>query len=315
MQTRLRDRINVIRMRANIINRIVHCVLIDKYRRVLTMIIFLIGYTTEEIHPSKPMITSTAAVHNTETFDVDKSKALCTFAPTTYKVLKEKLIGRKTYNFFAVNNLHHKVDRRDSMYRRYHKQIGYATCLHGWIDMVSVVPYAQNCGIATVLTELCLIDPNINKNIQGNRAVKEIFRRNIEETFSLESRTDDKMVRDVANHLRDHCSHLVGLEMKAKPLKGAYAYFSAAKRMGYQYMVVQFYDHARKRRSNPNSETPCGQKFKYYEVEVAQGLFDPNTGNIEDPIEDIDPEGSTSGSGDRAKWYFCRQLIRIKNFV
>ena len=81
------------------------------------------------------------------------------------------------------------------MYRRYHDQIGYATCLHGWIDMVSVVPYAQNCGIATVLTELCLIDPDINKNIEGNQAIKEIS--------SLDSRTDE--VRDVTYHLRDHC--------------------------------------------------------------------------------------------------------------
>jgi hypothetical protein len=203
------------------------------------------------------------------------------------------------YEYYAVTSLQHEVYMWSMRHNRYDDQIGYIACSHGWIKMVSVKPHAQNCGLATVFTELCLIDPDINENLWGNKAIQKIG--------IFDSQSDE--VRDVIAHLKSRCALLVGLKMVASPLTGAYAYLSAAKRMGYQYMVVQFYDHARRRMGNSRKkETSCSQKFKYYEIETAQSLFDPESGNIEDPFEEFDPKGSTSGSGDEAKWYLCREL-------
>ena len=137
-----------------------------------------------------------------------------------------------------------------------------------------------------------MIDPDLTQNKRGDEHL-------VYENLKRGQSRNDADVQGIEKHLRSHCHSLIGLRMEANPLKGAYAYFSSAERLKYQYMVVHFYDQ---------KIDQCGGRFKFYEVERAKNLYDDDTGRIED--EETDPEGS----GYEAKWYFCRVLVRKSNF-
>ena len=47
---------------------------------------------------------------------------------------------------------------------RYENQIGRITCKPGWIEYVKVNDEFKKCGLGTVLSEMCMIDPELNKN-------------------------------------------------------------------------------------------------------------------------------------------------------
>ena len=142
---------------------------------------------------------------------------------TTYKVMKKQEIklGSIYTNFFAVHSSHFTPNPDPEDFQipqsRYIHQAGYAQCHHGWINKVETnersngLPFARECGIGTVLTELCLIDPDVKRNVEGNAARERIIGN------------------PVASYLvKNHCKQLVGLQMSADPAEGAYAYFSAA---------------------------------------------------------------------------------------
>ena len=124
--------------------------------------------------------------------------------------------------------------------RRYENQIGYIRCLHGWIHHLKVFENSLTlegqpenplrCGIGTVLTELCLIDPDVNARRsqndqgQGNRALEHL--RGFEEL---------EMVKN-------DCDKLVGLRMASNPKSTAHTYFTAAINMKYGRLLVDLSD-------------------------------------------------------------------------
>ena len=192
------------------------------------------------------------------------------------------------FNFYAIISDTFQRIPTNPKESRYENQIGYATCKYGWIDFVFVHVSARGCGLGTILSELCMIDPDLNSNTPENLVFKRLRRG---------GRTDEK--QHAISHLENNCHALIGLHNVAQPVDGkhlgSYAYFSAAMRMGYQYMVVQHYDRTLQR---------CGNNVKFYEVENAKSLYNQHTGRIND----------AEGSGYEAKWYFCRELVRVRNF-
>ena len=245
--------------------------------RIILLLAIMISKSLEKLHPLQPM-----NLDNIETFDISPTKKgmkKCTLDADTYKVMKIKKRGSKFdhFGFYAITGNAFK----ELPEGHYEDEIGFVFCNPGWVDEVYVDPRARECGLATVLTELCMIDPDINQNTDRNIAYNKIG-------GSL--RTNDE-VKSVENHLRSSCSSLIGLEMTSFPFSGAYAYFSAAVRMKYTHMVVQHYD---------SKFGGCGKRFKFYEVENAKHYYDENTGRIEDG------KGDTEGSGHLARWYFCK---------
>ena len=195
----------------------------------------------------------------------------------TYIVIKryDRILGH--FTFFAISGNATEITKPLSRLRtRYRNQIGYATCKPGWIDYVWVNSAARKCGISTVLTEICFMDPELNAINNNNFAIKEIntFEKNIE-------------VQRVMKYIQDNCMTLIGLEMKADPLAGAFAYFSAAIQLKYTKIIIQLYDSKLK---------CCGKSFRTYDVHTAKLKYCSYTGKI----DDID------GSGYKAKWYFCQ---------
>ena len=105
--------------------------------------------------------------------------------------------------------------------------IASAACSPGWINTVDVEPFARGCGISTILTELCLIDPAVNalhpsaENSVSNRALSMIINYPVD-----------------ANYVKYYCKAFMGMIMTSRPVSGAHGYFNAALRQGYKRMLI-----------------------------------------------------------------------------
>ena len=164
------------------------------------------------------------------------------------------------------------------------QKIGHSSCSLGWITDVEVEQWARGCGIATILTELCLIDPDIN-NLQE--------RANTVQNKSIFMLGNYPVT---LGHIRDYCNALIGMIMLARPLSGAHAYFNAALRQGYNRMLVF-------------SQTG-GLKIHYLWVQDAKRLYQsdgPWKGWIGNEFEGC-PHCSSCGAIEawRTEWFFCK---------
>ena len=58
----------------------------------------------------------------------------------------------------------------DSVFRK--SNVATARCKLGFISFMFVQKRARNCGIGTVLSELCMVDPSIYRNTEKNHVLK-----------------------------------------------------------------------------------------------------------------------------------------------
>ena len=183
--------------------------------------------------PDHPITPMSSGIENAETFRINRIRhPKCRLTRNLYTVVKEE----------------HRTDfSPDSFYIKFvakigNDELGFSTCSVGWIDQVSVEggeqPFspwtnqaplgvgtsARECGLGTVLTELCLIDPQLNYLFHVTLPSKAITIL----TFY------PKQFDDV----REYCTALMGMDMMAVPMKGAHAYFNAALNKGYRRMIV-----------------------------------------------------------------------------
>ena len=240
---------------------------------IIFLFYFFITDSYEVYHPTNPIEVDCRA-----RFRIEPGKNVhWPLLPNSYNIIKryDKILDHFTFYAIAGNETNPPIS--SSRHRtRYRDQIAYATCKPGWIDYVWVSTGARKCGISTVLSELCLLDPELNSVNDKNQAIKEIstFEKNEE-------------VEKVIKEIIDNYNAFIGLEMKAEPLDGAHAYFSAAIRMRYTKMIIQPYNARLKR---------CDKGFRRYDTELAKTKYNSRTGRIED----------VEGSGNKAKWYFCK---------
>ena len=175
--------------------------------------------------------------------------------------------------------------------RIYKHQIGAITCGPGWIFNLDVYDNAElkikneqgryvdrfvnarRCGVGVVLTELCLLDSDINALDEHNRG---------------KALLDDNGIT-----LYTNCHKFVGLTMAAHSPGDGHVYLSSAIRTGYQKLLV----HKGCLPGLPGEE---GQhEYNTYETRVARQNFDSSSGDI----------GPCSGY-DRCRawlknWYLC----------
>ena len=250
-------------------------------------------------HPVGPM---TAGLQGVQEFAITKlERPRCRLFPsyvTTYKVLKEEM-GSKRLLFSVIHGTSHfsqpprpkgKLPRKprprsrgvtfvDPRLRRYIGQIAFADCNPGEVDKIQVAEKnkvqprdARQCGIATVLTELCLLDPDIYEKGEKNRAYRLLHSHDVT-TMS--------------------CGQAVSLQMGSDPKSGAYAYFSAASRTGYNKLVVNW----------PNSDYA---QIAIYDTDHAKQGYNAETGIIEPCV--ICQNTDVPCEAFQAKWIFCREV-------
>ena len=187
------------------------------------------------------------------------------------------------------------VDRTDF----YEGQLGFAQCKPGWINYVDVndgkfdddrqlqigKPIdARRCGIASLLTSLCLMDPKINQLTADNQAIKYI--------------KENKRMDDVETHCKNA---FVGLHMVANPKQAAYGYLSAALKENYKLMIIQD-------RKTFKLGFTSSSKFYYYNTVDVRRNYDSQTGNVGSC--ECDAFGGTQQNqncrGFGGYWYFCK---------
>ena len=212
-------------------------------------------------------------------------KETCTLNAKTYSVRKTKEIKTDhkgdyySFYFYAISGVNEFNEiQNGNETHKFESQIGYIRCSHGWISFLEVfrnrlgVANQENprgCGIGVVLTELCFIDPDMNKLNSGNRAMPLL--------------KEDVHTQQL---VKDNCIKLIGMTMFADPLAGALTYFSAAIRLDYRKLIV-----------DPLRD---GAKFKIYDTKVAKENFDINTGRIEPCCKETERCDTLM-----TNWFFC----------
>ena len=218
---------------------------------------------------------------------------------TTYKVMMiEKEFGEIYSNYYVIPGAMDFERIKDPeieefhIQQRYANQIGYAVCSPGWIQKIwvnsgriddeedtDVRINARQCGIASVLAELCLIDPKLNEATDLNKV------------FEMLKEADYEDIDARNTQLKSNCNHLMGLEMSAKPKIAAFGYFNAAIRAKYLSLVVQERYH----------ETKDELSFNIYSTTIAKENYNAETGMIGECDENEECNGMD------AYWYFCKK--------
>ena len=197
-------------------------------------------------------------------FQIDKLEKYknCPLQSDTYNVKKEEMPYDDDpgtfYNiFYAITDESFVLQNNDDcfimMEDHYKHQIGYALCEPGFIKKVLVNEdpvNARRCGIATTLSILCLIDPELSAMGDKNVGIKYF---------------DDPHIKPV---FEKQCKHFVGLTMTAEKNSGGGAYLlSAALKSGYTKVAIK----------NKNT-----QEYKILSVKKTKRDYKAETGMIDD---------------------------------
>ena len=110
---------------------------------------------------------------------------------------------------------------------------------------------ARNCGIGKVLTELCMVDPEITRMGDDN--------------YAFDILKDDNRKA----YVKRYCSNFIALLMNDDGVAGGVLYLSAAFELGYTDMLIEVLD------SDKEVVGYEGEK-----VEVAKRIFNPVNGQI-----------------------------------
>ena len=142
---------------------------------------------------------------------------------------------------------------------QYALQLGFVMCHKGYLDQTTVYDMAvtpvgildaRNCGMGTVLTSLCMIDPELDM----------LPTNEILEYFEADRKT--------ATTIKQGCQKFVGLHMVADPKTGAYKNFNAALNNGYNKMLFK---------TNKGA-------YRWYDTTKAKECYNHETGMIGDDI-------------------------------
>ena len=172
--------------------------------------------------------------------------------------------------FYASSN-NHWVRLSDTAQNFYKEQIGYIYCKIGFIEKVWVngdkdPQPARRCGMATVFSTLCMMDEEVNLHdeLKSNGVPGEI-----QDFFNYN--------QPLQQFIKKEGKRFVGLEMLvgtlsgSHPYSGAYAYFSAAIKSGYNKIFM---------RNNGAHVTDELTDYIWRNTDDAKAKYDATTGNI-----------------------------------
>ena len=149
---------------------------------IIILIYILITKCHGKFDALEPMVTG-----GTETFQIkgDKKDGFyfntrrCTLEADTYKIRKVKKSDRDFRFYVIPGDLPELTDTdgnavnddqiSQAIFESRMDRIAKAKCEIGWISLIEVKKRARNCGIATILTQLCMIDPFLTQNSDQNR--------------------------------------------------------------------------------------------------------------------------------------------------
>ena len=199
-----------------------------------------------EAPPDPRSPTAAMEINEVAEFQTRNDRGYCRLERSSYTVVKK--FENDYYIFYAIATDRTEplveppllpIDAQKDM-EKYDRQIAFIVCTHGWILKLNVFEYSlgdypelpRRCGVGTLLTELCLIDPHVNNNDNDN-----------------DDDNDNRASQILAKHgnmfdmSQEYCKKLVGLDMEAKFLDGSLkaggsTYLTAAYNMKYLMLMV-----------------------------------------------------------------------------
>ena len=205
------------------------------------------------------------------------------------------IAGIPTSSGGILDDMFDEPDGGNETYR-FENQIAVIFCSHGWIDALHVFDQSfrkegpfenpRRCGIGTVLSELCLIDPEIYNPRDPNMA------RSYLKKYPIK--------------LED-CHKLVGLTMLTKsrasltdtsvlvPAAG-HTYLTAALSTKYEKLVIA---PSTDSSSDSSNGSPSTNPFWIYDIQVAKDNYDSRTGHIDECC------GNERCDAYGQHWFFC----------
>ena len=212
------------------------------------------------------------------TFTIDKTKKDCKLKENEITVHKDEncyLAGSELCVMFEVV--------------KYEKDAN-IQCDAGYIHYVSAEGQTNGCGIAKILTKLCLNEEQIHNvaNNEENESVKDI-QEWIDECKASKQCDKEKHLENLINlkkWVNSECSKLVSLYMSATQKSGAYVYFNAAIETGYTEMFIK---------TGINDMYP---KDNCRAVETLKGRY--NNGKM--------VEGNIEIDVYQKDWFFCKPI-------
>ena len=206
-----------------------------------------------------------------QSIKVDVAKKECKLKPGEYYIKKDvrTLLPGKAFFFASKHKEFVPNDDANPLdwINQFKNQIGFAMCSNGWIDAVRVKDEkdldARNCGMSTVFTTLCMIDSELH--------------------MLPNSKIDSEFTGDfhTAKTIKKGCRKFIGLYMVADPLTGAYGYFNAAMKNGYNKLLIK----------------TDKEKYQWMDTEKAKKCYDDKTSKIGNGI-----------TGYEKNWWFCEEI-------
>ena len=151
----------------------------------------------------------------TRTFQIDKTKYLkCRLAENEIDILKDDDWGQDNPGFIVVKNV----------------ASAYVECRPGSINDIRVSEEARECGIGTMLMQLCLNEEKIHKVANNDKNQGLSLIRELSETNQVPN------AKEVESWVDSNCEKLVSIDITCQIQPSAHVFFSSALASGYTDM-------------------------------------------------------------------------------
>ena len=171
------------------------------------------------------------AFGETRTFQIDKKKYLkCRLAENEIEILKDDYFGQDNPGFIVVKN----VASAD------------VECRPGSINDIRVSEEARECGIGTMLMQLCLNEEKIHNVAENDKNQGLNLIRELSETNAVPN------VKEVESWVDSNCEKLVSLDMTCSIPPSAHVFFSSALASGYTEMFFALIMRSRRSEFYPS---------------------------------------------------------------
>ena len=159
------------------------------------------------------------------TFQIDKQKhAKCRLAENEIEILKNDDCGKDNPSFIVVDNVASAI----------------VECMPGCIYDVRVSEEARECGIGTMLLQLCLNEEEIHNVANNDKSHGLSLLRELSETNEVPD------AKEVESWVYSNCEKFVSLEIVCSIPPSAHVFFSSALASGYTEMFFALINHSKR---------------------------------------------------------------------
>ena len=149
----------------------------------------------------------------------------CRLAENEIEIIRDDESGRDNPSFIVVDNV----------------ATSYVECSSGSIDHIQVSEEARECGIGTMLMQLCLNEEEIHNVANNNFNYGVSLIRQFSETYNV------PYAKEVGSWVNSNCEKLVSIDLDCSIPPSVHVFFSSALASGYTDMIFALITLSQKR--------------------------------------------------------------------